>query len=81
MVSYSFVVEAPGVVADFTELTGGTGHTVFNSFSSAVLIAGGSGITFVLSAVQDILRNVSDKQTNLRTVHVVWSVRGPGLLP
>jgi hypothetical protein len=35
---------------------GGTGHCVFASYSAAVFFVGGSGITFALSAVQDILQ-------------------------
>lgn len=38
------------------ELTGGTGHSVFASFSAAMFIVGGSGITFALSAIQDLVQ-------------------------
>ncbi|EIN12069.1 hypothetical protein PUNSTDRAFT_125114 [Punctularia strigosozonata HHB-11173 SS5] len=59
---------------------GGTGHTLLNSFSAAVLIAGGSGITFIMAAAQDIMRSAANGQTHLKTVRVVWSVREPGSL-
>jgi len=36
--------------------TGGPGHCVFASYSAAIFYVGGSGITFALSAVQDILQ-------------------------
>jgi len=35
---------------------GGPGHCVFASYSAAIFFVGGSGITFALSAVQDILQ-------------------------
>ena len=38
------------------ELTGGTGHSVFASFSAAMFVVGGSGITFALSAIQDLIQ-------------------------
>lgn len=40
----------------FLAATGGTGHSVFASFSAAMFIVGGSGITFALSAVQDLIQ-------------------------
>jgi hypothetical protein len=35
---------------------GGTGHCVFASYSAAMFVVGGSGISFALSAVQDVLQ-------------------------
>ncbi|EIN12070.1 hypothetical protein PUNSTDRAFT_119206 [Punctularia strigosozonata HHB-11173 SS5] len=59
---------------------GGTNHTLFNSFSATVLIAGGSGIAFVIAAAQDILRNAAEGQSHLKNVRIVWSVRDTGSL-
>lgn len=35
---------------------GGPGHSVFASYSAAMFVVGGSGITFALSAVQDLVQ-------------------------
>ncbi|KAG8948220.1 hypothetical protein FRC03_000793, partial [Tulasnella sp. 419] len=59
---------------------GGMGHTVFSSFSSAFIVAGGSGITFALSAVEEIIRDVERGCANTGLVHLVWVVQDPASL-
>ncbi|THH16312.1 hypothetical protein EW146_g4311 [Bondarzewia mesenterica] len=59
---------------------GGPGHTIFASYSGALLIAGGSGITFVLSVLSDLLQKHAAGSSRLRVLDVVWSVPDPGKL-
>ncbi|KAG8987245.1 hypothetical protein FRB90_003515 [Tulasnella sp. 427] len=59
---------------------GGPGHDVFSSFSSALIVAGGSGITFGLPSVDEILREAEAGLANTRLVHLVWIVQDPACL-
>lgn len=54
---------------------GGPGHCVFASYSAAMFIVGGSGITFALSAVQDILQRDSEGASRVKIIEVIWSVQ------
>ena len=56
---------------------GGPGHTLFASYSGALLVAGGSGITFVLSILADLLQKHGEGRSRLRVIEVVWSVADP----
>ncbi|THH20581.1 hypothetical protein EW146_g795 [Bondarzewia mesenterica] len=59
---------------------GGPGYTLFASYSGALLVAGGSGITFVLSVLSDLLQKHEEGRSRLRVVQVVWSVADPSAL-
>ncbi|KAG0697450.1 hypothetical protein DFH29DRAFT_1003688 [Suillus ampliporus] len=39
---------------------GGVGHTVMSSYSGAMFVVGGSGVSFALSAVQDLIQAATD---------------------
>ena len=56
---------------------GGPGHDVFSSFSGAVVVVGGSGITFGLSAVDEIIREAELFRAKTRLIHLVWIVQDP----
>lgn len=45
-------------------------------YSGAMFIVGGSGVTFALSAVQDLLRTGAD--SNIKIIDIVWSISDPG---
>ncbi|KAI0081357.1 hypothetical protein K474DRAFT_1588111 [Panus rudis PR-1116 ss-1] len=46
------------------------------SFSGAMIVVGGSGISFALSAIQDLLQNASPVQSGgMSTIELVWCVR------
>ena len=59
---------------------GGPGLTVYASFSAALFICGGSGITFALSAIQELVKADVGAPGSSRVKHIelVWSVRDPG---
>lgn len=66
--------------SDSSELfcVGGPGYTMFTSYSGALLVAGGSGVTFILSVLEDILQKHAEGRSRLRVIEVVWSVSDPG---
>ncbi|KAG6327686.1 hypothetical protein ID866_11403, partial [Astraeus odoratus] len=51
---------------------GGLGNTVLSSYSGALFIVGGSGITFALSAVQDLVQ--AGSASSVRVIDIVWSI-------
>ncbi|TCD60527.1 hypothetical protein EIP91_009935 [Steccherinum ochraceum] len=56
---------------------GGPGHTMFCSFSGAMFVCGGSGITFALSAIQDLVQKDLVGESRLKTIDLVWSIPDP----
>lgn len=56
---------------------GGPGHTMFASFSSVLLVGGGSGITYPLCIAKDLLHKVKNEPNSVRAkvIDLVWSVR------
>ncbi|KAL4080085.1 ferric reductase like transmembrane component-domain-containing protein [Scleroderma yunnanense] len=52
---------------------GGIGNTVISNYSGALFVVGGSGITFALSAVQDLVRLGSTG--DMKIIDLVWSIR------
>ena len=59
---------------------GGPGHTIYSSFSSAVLIAGGSGITYSLSVLEDLVLKDLNKESRVKSINLVWSIPDPASL-
>ncbi|KAL0576626.1 hypothetical protein V5O48_005356 [Marasmius crinis-equi] len=59
---------------------GGPGHMMFASYSAAVFVAGGSGITFALSAAQDLIRKDVEGHSRVKVIELVWSVPDPAAL-
>lgn len=75
-----FIHEKP----DITDVcdAGGPGNTVLSSFSGAVFLVGGSGITFALTAVREILQHAAERaarhpdgESGTGTVEIVWTVQ------
>jgi len=59
---------------------GGPGNMMFSSYSAAMFICGGGGITFGLCATQDIMRDAFDRRSRLRIVDLVWSIHDPAAI-
>ena len=57
---------------------GGPGHTVYSSFSAAVFIVGGSGITYALSVIQDLVQKDLKGESRVKVIELVWIVTDPG---
>ncbi|WVQ95159.1 hypothetical protein IAU59_002253 [Kwoniella sp. CBS 9459] len=54
---------------------GGLGNTLAPSFSSVLLIAGGSGITHALALAHDLITRAPTGVVRARTIDLVWMVR------
>ncbi|KAI6157256.1 hypothetical protein BKA82DRAFT_790408 [Pisolithus tinctorius] len=52
---------------------GGIGNTVLPSYSGVLFVVGGSGISFALSAAQELVR--SGNVSNMRVIDIVWGIR------
>jgi hypothetical protein len=57
---------------------GGPGYTLYTAYSGAVLVAGGSGISYVMSVLDDMLRKHENGMSHVRVIEVIWSVMDPG---
>ena len=64
----------------FTFYLGGPGHMVFSSFSAAVVVAGGIGITFALSVIQDLIQKDLNAESRVKVLELIWIVQDPGIL-
>ncbi|EJD07923.1 uncharacterized protein FOMMEDRAFT_74257 [Fomitiporia mediterranea MF3/22] len=51
---------------------GGLGHMMIASFSSVMLVGGGSGVTFVLSQAEELVQAVQAGKSSLRFIEIVW---------
>ncbi|KAG8994820.1 hypothetical protein FRB93_001410 [Tulasnella sp. JGI-2019a] len=59
---------------------GGSSHDVMSTFSSAFIVAGGSGITWALSTLEEVIRDAELERANTRMIHLVWVVQDPAPL-
>ncbi|KAJ4487829.1 hypothetical protein J3R30DRAFT_3654244 [Lentinula aciculospora] len=59
---------------------GGLGNCMLASFSAAVFVVGGSGISFATSTVQDLIRKSLKKQTRVKSIELIWTVQDPSSL-
>ncbi|KAI0320002.1 ferric reductase like transmembrane component-domain-containing protein [Amylostereum chailletii] len=55
----------------------GAGLTMFEAYSGALLVAGGSGITYILGLAEDMLKKHAAGQSRLRVIELVWTVADP----
>lgn len=53
----------------------GGSQSDFAAFDSALLVAGSTGVTFILAILQDLADRSADKALVTRRVHVVWCVK------
>jgi predicted ferric reductase len=58
---------------------GGLGHVMMDRFSGAVFITGGSGITFALACIQELLQKDPADQSNVKVIELVWCVQTAGM--
>ncbi|KAL6302892.1 incomplete iron reductase [Sparassis latifolia] len=56
---------------------GGHGHAILPSYSGAMLVAGGSGITYALSTAQELMQKEAEGSSRVKVVELVWSVPDP----
>ncbi len=53
-------------------------RTVLSSFSGVVLVAGSSGITFTLAALEDLVQKDTAGESRVKIIELVWIVADPG---
>ncbi|KAG6815967.1 hypothetical protein H0H87_009817 [Tephrocybe sp. NHM501043] len=76
----SLIVSLPLNLAHVLNSIGGPCHAIFASYSAAVFIVGGSGITFALSSIQDLIKQDLAGRSRVKTITLVWSVQDPATL-
>lgn len=54
---------------------GGVGNTMMDSYSGAVFVVGGSGITFALSSISDLVQKDLQGLSRLKVIHLIWCVQ------
>ncbi|KAJ7054076.1 hypothetical protein C8F01DRAFT_1163814 [Mycena amicta] len=59
---------------------GGPGHAMFNSYSSAVFVVGGSGISFALATIQELVDKDLRGQSRVKIIELIWTVQDPAAL-
>ncbi|KAF7369057.1 Iron reductase [Mycena venus] len=59
---------------------GGPGHAMFHSYSAAVFVVGGSGISFALAAIQDLIDKDLRGQSRVKIIELIWAVQDPAAL-
>lgn len=60
---------------------GGVGNTVMDSYSGAVFVVGGSGITFALSSITDLVQKDLQRSSRVKAIHLVWCVQDARMYP
>lgn len=68
---------AGAVVETKLYFIGGIGDTTVSNYSGAMFVVGGSGVTFALSAAQDLVLAGDGSRT--KVIEIIWSVVDPGL--
>jgi ferric-chelate reductase len=55
----------------------GPGHAIYASYSGVVMMVGGSGITFALSIIQDLVQKDLQAQSRVKVLELIWMVASP----
>jgi hypothetical protein len=63
---------------DTTLGLGGPGYTVYASYSAAIFFCGGSGISFGLSTVQELVQRDLERTSRVKFIELIWCVQDPG---
>ncbi|KAJ7750464.1 hypothetical protein DFH07DRAFT_548505 [Mycena maculata] len=59
---------------------GGPGHAMFHSYSAAVFVVGGSGISFAMAAVQDLIDKDLRGRSRVKIIELIWTIQDPAAL-
>jgi len=74
----SFLPSSGYTVFKDLSMKGGTGYSVISKHSAVMLIVGGSGVTFALSTILDIMQR--EENCGVQVIHVVWCVPTSGTI-
>ena len=53
---------------------------IFASYSAALFVVGGSGITFALAAVADLVQKDLESKSRVKVIEVLWILQDPCML-
>ncbi|EED79879.1 hypothetical iron reductase [Postia placenta Mad-698-R] len=59
---------------------GGPGLAMINGFSAAMIVAGGSGVSYGLGTVGELLQKTADGHSAVRLIELAWSIQDPASL-
>ncbi|KIY69433.1 hypothetical protein CYLTODRAFT_488935 [Cylindrobasidium torrendii FP15055 ss-10] len=59
---------------------GGPGHLIPASFSAAVFVVGGSGISFALASIEELVQKDLRGESRVKIIELVWIVQDPAAL-
>ncbi|KAF9066485.1 ferric reductase like transmembrane component-domain-containing protein [Rhodocollybia butyracea] len=59
---------------------GGLGNCMVSSFSAAVFICGGSGITLATSIMQELIQKDLDGESRVKSIRLIWTIQDPSAL-
>jgi len=59
---------------------GGPGNFIVASYSGAMFVAGGSGITYALANMRELMRRAAQGKTRVKIIELVWSIPDPASL-
>ncbi|GBE84187.1 predicted protein [Sparassis crispa] len=59
---------------------GGPGNTINASFSGALFAVGGGGISYALSAVQELVQRAAERTSSVTVLDLLWAVHHPDCL-
>ncbi|KAF8201138.1 hypothetical protein K438DRAFT_1671354 [Mycena galopus ATCC 62051] len=59
---------------------GGLGHMMAHSYSAAVFVVGGSGISFAMAVIQDLIDKDLRGQSRVKIIELIWTVPDPAAL-
>ena len=51
---------------------------VMSSYSSVLLVSGGSGITFGLGAVEELIMDIRNGRSSVKFIELVWTTQDRG---
>ena len=57
---------------------GGTGAMIMSSYTSALLVGGGSGITFVLAQAEELVRDITLGRSSVCHIELIWTTQDEG---
>ena len=58
--------------------SGGPGHAIPASNSAAVFIVGGSGITYALAGIEELIQKDLKGESRTKIIELVWIIQDPG---
>lgn len=52
---------------------------VLSSYSSTMIVAGGSGVSFALAAAEELMQQAVRRTSRVRFIELIWTVQSEGV--